>query len=287
MGPFGVVMEYGGEYFEDEVKTVLGGVNSDGKSSIAGAFSQTTLNYGIFDLTGGLRYDYFTLEGRGTVPGGTTPPLPPPIPMGPFEIDQSKGRLNPKLTLAAHATPWLQLFGTYSEAMRAPTTIETIAGGSHPGASTPASSLFPNPALKHEVQQGIELGSNVRVDGLFTRGDALRMKAAYFDMDITNYILTCTFAVDDPPGTPVERSGTFFCNAPGKSRVKGVELEGMYDAGNVFAGFSYTYAHSTLPAGIISFGAHTYLPDHYGTVTLGAHRSAADGGCSRVCGLRG
>ena len=73
MGPFGVAMEYGGEYFENEVKTVLGGVNSDGKSSIAGGFSQTTLTYGIFDVIGGLRYDHFTLEGRGTVPGGTIP----------------------------------------------------------------------------------------------------------------------------------------------------------------------------------------------------------------------
>ena len=166
--------------------------------------------------------------------------------MGPFEIDQSKGRLNPKLTLAAHATPWLQVYGTYSESMRAPTTIETIAGGSHPGASTPASSLFPNPALKPEVQEGIELGVNIKADGVFTRGDAFRMKAAYFDMDVTDYILTCTFAVTDGSTT---RSGTYFCNAPGKSRVNGVELEGMYDSGKVFAGFSYTYAHSTLPAG--------------------------------------
>ena len=50
------------------------------------------------------------------------------------------------------------------------------------------------------------------------------MKAAYFDMDVENYITACSV-----PGTRARSS--FFCNAPGTSQVQGVELEGMYDAG--------------------------------------------------------
>ncbi len=47
-------------------------------------------------------------------------------------------------------------------------------------------------------------------------------------------------------------------------RVNGVELEGMYDAGYVFAGLSYTYLDTTCLLSCNGAGAHSYLPEHYG-----------------------
>jgi hemoglobin/transferrin/lactoferrin receptor protein len=36
----------------------------------------------------------------------------------------------------------------------------------------------------------------------------------------------------------------------------------MYDAGYFFAGLSYTYTHTNLPAQTDGFGAHSYVPEH-------------------------
>lgn len=257
-GAVGVVLDYGAEHFQNEVSTALGGANADGEASIGGAFTQATFSYGIFDLIAGLRFDQYTLEGKGSVPAKA--PVGAPVPPGTaFEVDQDEGRVNPKVTLAAKPLNWLQVYATYSESMRAPTTMETIAGGSHPGANSVASSFFPNPFLGPEVQKGVEFGTNLRFDNAFKRGDSLRIRAAYFNMNVDGYIVTCQ------PNASV----TFFCNVPGTSRVDGVEVESMYDAGSMFAGFSYTYTHSDLPNTFASFGGHTFVPEHLATLTLG------------------
>jgi hemoglobin/transferrin/lactoferrin receptor protein len=71
-------------------------------------------------------------------------------------------------------------------------------------------------------------------------------------MDVDNYIAACS--------TPA--FSFYFCNTPGNSTVQGVELQGMYDTGYVFAGLSYTFTHTDLPAQTDGFGAHSYLPEH-------------------------
>ena len=261
MGGVGIVLDYGAEHFADEVTTRLGGANADGEASISGAYSQATFTYGIFDLIAGLRYDHYTLEGFGAVPAGA--PIGSPVPPGTaFVVDQDEGRLNPKITLAAKPLPWLQTYATYSESMRAPTTLETIAGGSHPGSTTTASSFFPNPFLRPEIQKGFELGTNLRFDNAFKRGDSLRIRAAYFDMNVEDYIVLFQ---PNAPSTNV----SYFRNADGTSKVNGVEIQSMYDAGSMFAEFAYTYSNSTLPNGFPSFGGHTFLPEHLATLTLG------------------
>jgi hemoglobin/transferrin/lactoferrin receptor protein len=258
MGSVGVVLDYGAEHFQDDVTSVLGGSNADGKASISGAYTQATFSYGIFELIGGLRYDHFALEGQGSVP--STAPIGSPVPPGnSFVVDQEEGRFNPKLTLAAKPLPWLQVYGTYSESMRAPTTMESIAGGSHPSSTNVASGFFPNPFLGPEIQKGFEFGTNLRFDNAFKRGDSLRIRAAYFDMNVEDYIVTCQ------PNASV----TFFCNAPGTSKVNGVEFQSMYDAGTAFADFVYTYTHSDLPPTFASFGGHTFVPEHLATLTVG------------------
>jgi hemoglobin/transferrin/lactoferrin receptor protein len=228
-----------------------GGVNPTGEATIAGAFSQTTFSYGIFDLIAGLRYDTYQLDGSFNVQAGNPLGLPP----GPYDLDQSEGRFNPKLTLAAQVLPWLQPYVSYGEAFRAPTINETMLGGSHPGGGT---TFSPNPFLKPEIQKGWEFGANIKQDRIFTPGDSLRFKAVYFDMDVENYVTGCGV-----------QPKVYFCNAKGTSQVRGVELQGMYDTGGAFLGLSYAYTTADLPSQVDGLGAHSYLPEHVLTATGG------------------
>ncbi len=197
-----------------------------------------------------MRYDTYQIEGEFDDKGTLTP------------LDQSDGRLNPKVTLAAQVLPWLQPYVTYAEAFRAPTINETMFGGSHPGGSGP--NFLPNPFLEPEVQRGWEFGINVIKDRLFTPGDAFRFKAAYFNMDVENYITGFALPPQGPGQPPVQ-----FRNAPGTSDVQGVELEGKYDTGFAFAGFSYTYTNTNLPSQLNGAGAHSFLPEHILVATGG------------------
>ena len=123
---------------------------------------------------------------------------------------------------------------------------ETLLGGSHPG---DGAQFRPNPFLDPENQRGWEFGANVKRDGLLRANDIFRLKAAYFDMDVDNYITDC--------GSPIQ-----FCNSPGTAAVQGVEIQGTYDAGVVFAGLSYTYTDTNLPSQLNGAGAPSYLPEH-------------------------
>lgn len=258
VGGIRVAATYGYEHFFDDVDAFNklksssgGGVNPSGEATIAGAFSQTTFSYGNFDLIAGLRYDTYQLDGSFNVQAGNPLGLPP----GPYDLDQSEGRFNPKLTLAAQVLPWLQPYVSYGEAFRAPTINETMLGGSHPGGGT---TFSPNPFLEPEIQKGWEFGANIKQDRIFTPGDSFRFKAVYFDMDVENYVTGCGV-----------QPKVYFCNAKGTSQVRGVELQGMYDTGGAFLGLSYSYTTADLPSQVDGLGAHSYLPEHVLTATGG------------------
>ena len=263
-GDVKVRAEYGGEYFTDDVdakNTITpasgGGVNPGGESAIGGVFSQTTYSYGIFDLITGMRYDFFQLDGTFNAKAGNPSGVPP----GNYVLDRSEGRFNPKVTLAAQVTPWLQPYITYAESFRAPTIQETMLGGSHPGGGT---SFGPNPFLDPEIQKGWEVGANIKVNGLIVAGDSFRFKATYFNNDIENYIIGVQLP-NPNPGPPLG----VYRNVAGTSNLQGVELQGAYDAGYVFGLLSYTYTDSDLATQTNGLGAQSYLPDHILVVTGG------------------
>ncbi|WP_198151134.1 TonB-dependent receptor domain-containing protein [Hyphomicrobium sulfonivorans] len=250
LGGVRVSSTYGVEYFVDDFRVTKGAVNPAGQNSVGGVFSETTFSQSIFDLIVGLRYDFYGVEGSGSVlaAGG-------PIPIGPYTVDKTDGRIDPKITLAAKPLDWLQVYGTYSETMRPPTVTEMLVGGDHPGGGS--ANYIANPFLNAEVSKGFEIGANILQERIFTANDRFGFKAAYFDMDIENYIVTCLGPV------------YFFCNAPGTSKVSGVELQGNYDAGFLFAGMTYTYLNSKLPAQTPGFGASQFMPDHNLVLTGG------------------
>ncbi|WP_431319985.1 TonB-dependent receptor domain-containing protein [Rhizobium sp. YTU87027] len=260
VGDVAVTTKYGVEYFHDDYDVInsrtqpLGGVNGSGKSAILGVFDTTTLTYGMADLTLGLRYDHFDLDGSGAVVAGN----PLGLPAGPYTVDKSEGRLNPSVTFALNPTEWFQPYVTYAETQRAPTVNEIFAGGTHPGGTQ---SFFPNPFLEAETSKGWEIGANIKFDGLLDAGDSFRLKANYFYDNIDNYITAALLN----GGRQI-----FFVNNPGTSRVSGFELQAAYDAGFVFGDLAYTYTDTNLPSQVNGFGVQSYLPDSIFSATLGA-----------------
>ncbi|WP_084640176.1 TonB-dependent receptor domain-containing protein [Kaistia adipata] len=267
LGSVAVSSTYGFEYFHDTVDSYntvdpskAGGVNPSGKSDIGGVFSETTFSYNIVDVIAGLRYDFYSVKGDTTISGNN----PAGLPIGTYNIDNSDGRLDPRITVALNPLEWLQPYITYAETFRAPTIQETMLGGSHPGG--PFVTMFPNPFLEPEIAKGWEVGANVKTDGLLTEGDMFRLKANYYYQDIENYITAKV--VRFPSGSP--SSGTYFANNPGTSVVQGFELEAAYDAGFVFGNVAYTHAKSDLPAQTDGLGATSYLPENVFVLTAGA-----------------
>ncbi len=245
-GDINIAWKNGVEYFHDKISGTKAGVNpSDGRSSSGAAFTEAKFSYGIVDLTTGLRYNFFKLEGDAT--DGTE------------LVNRSINRLDPKITLAVNATDWLQPYVTYSHSMRAPTLQETMLGGVHPGSSS--ASYLPNPNLTAEKLQGWEVGVNMAKADVFLADDQLSMKANYYDMNVKDYIAArCLNGF----------SACKFENIEGDTSVRGFELQTNYDARFAFAGVSYSYTKTNMPAQMPGLGSNNYLPDHTFTLTAGA-----------------
>ncbi len=115
---------------------------------------------------------------------------------------------------------------------------EVFVSGSHPAPAPFA--LLSNLGLMPEIGKTKEVGINIRHDGLFVAGDALRIKANVFQNDVTDFIEQ-TSLVNGQVGqggvsctTPI-----FGCiqyqNIP-SARIRGAEVEFNYDAGSWFLG---------------------------------------------------
>lgn len=295
LGGYGLKLDYGVEYYRDDFSgNSKADANPDGVSGVGGGFAQASVTAGMFEFIPGLRYDVYSMKSAGTtgnipanywsvhdgLTGNTNIRLTPPtnaqinnparytitthpfdVPWrGDFDIDETKFKLNPKFTLAAKPLEWLQLYGTWEESFRAPTVNEMFFGGSH-GSGVNAA-FVPNPGLKPEEAKGWEIGANILRDGVLADGDSLRLKAAWYEKDVENFIIAHCFG-----------SGAmcWFENAPGTSKLKGFEVDASYDIGWGFAGLSFARNSSNLEFGYGTggMGEPSRLPDDYLTLTAG------------------
>lgn len=252
---------YGAAYSRDRYKgNAKRGANPDGTLVKAGTFAEATISRGIFDVTGGLRYDYWSLDGvtgydapgsNGCLAGGEPCPID--------TLSRSGSDLNPKITLAARPFDWLEPYITYAHTSRPPTASEVFYPGGHSfdGSSDPINN---NPNLLPEKSRGIDLGVNLKGSDLLASGDEGWLKVGYFHNRIRDYI---TFDLDT--------DGTMrWVNVDGTTIMKGVEIEGGYDAGRYFAGFSVTIADTAQPEGAAAgVGDVGKLPDDFATLDVG------------------
>lgn len=206
---------YGGDAFRDRVTTSDPVGNGDeftpsGERMVYGAFIQSTLSlFEMIDVIGAVRYDNFEVK------GGTTT----------LEGDH----VSPKLTLGLTPVRGLTVFGTWAEGFRAPAITETLITGVHPPPAT--FPLFPNPDLKPEVAQNIEIGANFKYDDILTRSDAIRAKVVAFRNEVEDYI----GQVQRLDGSPPFGFSLQYQNIANVT-IEGIELEAAYDARSWFVG---------------------------------------------------
>ncbi|WP_315919712.1 TonB-dependent hemoglobin/transferrin/lactoferrin family receptor [Mesorhizobium sp. SP-1A] len=238
-GGFRHELTYGGDWISDDMVTRDPGGAMDtytpsGKRRVSGAYVQDKVSWEWLEVIGGLRYDSYKLDGD--------------------TADSAGDRLSPRITVGV--TPFqsaglegLQFYGTYAEGYRSPSITETLMSGMHPtGATFP---FLPNPNLRPETGKTWEFGANYKADGVIQADDALRLKAAYFNNDVDDYIGSTTIsAFTDTTGlcpvrwdllmnpdvtyAPICSQYQNYANA----RIRGFEFESVYDAGWGFAGLS-------------------------------------------------
>lgn len=251
-------LTYGGAYYHDDVTNGQSwgtGGPGDGEIGIGSLFTDATFSYGMFDLTTGFHYDTFRLQGDVARKSGSQTVLE--------EIDRSENSFNPRVTLAVTPIDGIQLYTTYAKTFRPPTVTETFFPGAHGKTPNPTS---PNPDLEGETSKGWEFGANMLETNVLAAGDILRMKASYFSNDVENYITSGPYSMKNMPMLK-------FINIPGKTRIKGFELEANYDSGFAFAGISYSKTKTDLPYGMWSdgfgIGELNGLPDYTATINAG------------------
>ncbi|MCZ8547668.1 TonB-dependent hemoglobin/transferrin/lactoferrin family receptor [Mesorhizobium qingshengii] len=232
-------LTYGGDWVNDDVETggTAGGdsfYTPSGKRNVSGAYVQDKLTWDWLEIIAGLRYDSYSLKDSTHETSGDR--LSPRITVGvsPFESASLAG---------------LQFYGTYAEGYRSPSLTETLISGNHPtGVTFP---FLPNPNLRPETGKTVEFGVNYKQNDILEAGDALRIKAAYFNNDVDDYIEGASFGAsfsDPTSACPVDWDQLM--NNPGyipicyqyqnfaKAKINGFELEGVYDAGWGYAGLS-------------------------------------------------
>lgn len=261
----GVSWNYGAAYTSDDYTVnQYRGANPPGKMEKARAFTDVGLSWGMFDLNGGLNYDYWTLSGHQspcTANVGFCPPTG-----GNVDVSRDGNSLNPKITLSAKPLDWLQPYVTYSHSYRPPSAREALWALVPIGAGV-GGGQYSNFYLEPETSKGWEIGANVLKNDLFFAKDALRLKVNYFDMAIENYIVNDLISL---PGDPYERA--IWVNVPGTTHSRGVEIEGGYDAGLAYINLGLTFSDMNQPVGWgagIGNGDSTFLPEDYSTVDIG------------------
>ncbi|MBL8580650.1 MAG: TonB-dependent receptor, partial [Rhizobiaceae bacterium] len=223
-------LTYGGDWLQDDVDTTSPEGGSDiytpsGVRKLGGAYVQEKLTWDWLEVIGALRYDTYSLKGGDT--------------------DVSDDRLSPRITVgvspfAEGTLQGLQFYGTYAEGFRSPAITETLISGLHPnGVVFP---FLPNPDLQPETAKTVEFGVNYTQDALFQASDSLRLKAAYFNNDIDDYIGGVTLSAYDPTsGCPRVTGAIPICYQYqnfASAKIQGFEFESVYVAGWGFLGLT-------------------------------------------------
>lgn len=255
---------YGAAVNSDEYKgNDARGANPDGMLIKSGAFADATLTHGIFGLTTGLRYDAWNLN-------GITEYLEPGTPgclashnglCDGAELARNGAEWNPKIGATITPLDWLQFYTTYAHTMRPPTASEMFYPGGHNFSGT-GDPINNNPDLLPERQKGIDIGVNLKGDGLLAADDNGYVKIGYFRNKISDYI---TYGYD-------ANNEAKWINLPGTTVMQGVEMEGGYDAGIAYGKLAITVADTRQPLGISPGigGDVGQLPDDFVTFDAGA-----------------
>lgn len=234
-GTVGMDLTYGLSWGRNDFKThERRGGNHPGTLDKTSLYAEAAFDLGRFSVTNGLRYDHFRLNGwRAPYPAGQGDcPAGGPA-CGNDWATTDGGKLLPKLGVSYKVNDSLDLYATYAETFRPPSSHEVFFA-MVPFTTGVGSGVANNLDLKPETSKGIDIGLNWREQSLLRDGDKLGLKLGYFRNRISNFI------VNDFVNVPGRGSTAMWVNRPGKTTMQGVELEANYDAGFAFANLALT-----------------------------------------------
>ena len=181
----------------------------------------------------------------GCMPGtGTTkPPIPvTEYPSHEVDIDRTYSAWLPSATIELKPVDWFRPYVSYSQSLRPPTILETFFAGARPGDSA-GYEYAPNESLRAEKATTYEIGANMSFDGVLLDDDTLRIKMAAFRREVKDYIALGYLVTDQV----FDRTYTSFVNLDGTTYMRGLELEGNYDARSFWIGGSATVLKTEWP----------------------------------------
>ena len=278
LGAFGTVLKTGVEFYQDRTRpqaqslsvgadagttALYTGSTPAGERTVASLFGEANLLKGEWlDVTGGLRYDWYGLQGDGRMRVGSianAPGVRPPVTTlyTRFETDRHGAALSPRLSIAVKPVEAVQLFANVGRGMRPPALTETLQWGQHTGSLFP---YYPNPNLGEERSRTWEVGTNVALQDLALAGDKARLKLAWFNSKVDHYITLARIM------SPIDTAGGgllgpyAYVNLDGPFRSRGLELQADYDTGTVFANLNFTHM-------MVDTGGGGYDPFPLGSLT--------------------
>lgn len=169
------------------------------------------------------------------------------------DFENSDEEVSPRFGASYAPQEWLRVFGSYSQGFRAPSINELFLTGPHfplphpvlfdPTGFPPSfvfvnNNFVPNPDLKPETAESIEIGAGVDFDDVFSSGDSLTAKLSYYETEVEDLInLFVDIRFPQTCFIPTPPFNNFPCDAGvttsenlDSAELSGVEFEGVYDA---------------------------------------------------------
>jgi hemoglobin/transferrin/lactoferrin receptor protein len=225
---------YGGEYYRNEQSgyrnralPLSGGGSAaseapgapDATQDVHGLFVQDEIaiksSIGDFLLTPAVRYDSYESKDK-------------------IGNSQQEDHFSPKFAGSYKPFKNLMLFGSYSQAFRAPNMTELYAVGQHipavvitpPGITVfPQNFFIPNPNLKPEVVNTLEVGAGLDFDNIVADNDRFTVKGSYHNSEGKNFI-SQMINFGSAGFSPVAGSTMFYNVA--RAKITGFEVETAY-----------------------------------------------------------
>ncbi|MGE5147264.1 MAG: TonB-dependent hemoglobin/transferrin/lactoferrin family receptor [Candidatus Eiseniibacteriota bacterium] len=217
----GHALTYGVEFYRDSQSGTRNGAARaqfpDATSDVVGFYVQDEMTiFKDFTLMPGVRYDRFSLD-----PDNAS--------------GRADGSVSPKIAAGYRPFDWVQVYGLYSEAFRAPSLTELYATGVHFPLFGPFNNVFlPNPDLKPEKAKNLEGGFSLKFDDVLLERDHIRAKTSFFRTNVDNFI--DLKVINEFPAGPFTTQAVNIRDA----RLTGFEGVLYYETSWVFGGVSYS-----------------------------------------------
>jgi len=231
------ILSYGAEYYKDE---------QDGGDSGNSDRQGDAIPDAQADVFGLYFQDEIILSGLGAFPGELT--IIPGLRFDHYESEdrignsQEESQLSPKIATSYKPVKWLNLFGSYSEAFRAPNLTEIYSTGTHFAIPTippfllgGTNSFIPNPDLRPESTETYEIGAGFEFEDVIEDGDKVQLKGSRYFIDAEDFIDLEVLGATPGPGCCGTSQNVNIPNA----ELDGWDIEIGYDALRWGAGLAY------------------------------------------------